>query len=124
MFCKCSSYQLDLVGCDCEASRVEQIAIASTPTAAPAPMAPSNLQKVQTAVPSPATPREIVVAYSSVDHFRKRRTFKTVAGASRYAREWIGDHPSIGMGYAVSDDGVGKITVRGATLAELFPERA
>jgi len=69
------------------------------------------------------TPGEITVYYSSVDGVRKRRTFKTLAGANKYARDMIGDFPTVATNYAVSDDGIGKIQVRGTTLEELFDER-
>jgi hypothetical protein len=65
----------------------------------------------------------IKVNYSSVDGHRQTRSFKTVAGAGRYARRWIGEHPEIGSHYAISSDGAGKITVDGASLGELFPPR-
>ena len=54
-------------------------------------------------------------------------------GRSKYAQERVGKHPDIatGWGYAVSGDGIGKITVEGAlgklrrvTLADLFPSDA
>ena len=65
----------------------------------------------------------IKVHYSSVDGYHQTGSFKTLAGAGRYARRWIGEHPEIGSSYAVSSDGIGKITVDGASLAELFPPR-
>lgn len=64
----------------------------------------------------------IVVTYTSIDHFRKQRRFKTLAGAQRFAHRYVGPHPDQGSTYAVSDDGIGKIEVRGATLADLFPD--
>lgn len=66
----------------------------------------------------------IKVRYRSIDHFTKTSTFKTLPGARKFAHKWVGEHPEIGSYYAVSGDGVGKITVEGATLAELFPEAA
>jgi hypothetical protein len=63
----------------------------------------------------------IKVRYSTIDGVSKSRTFKTVAGARKFAQHWIGRHPEIGYHYAVAGDGVGKITVSGATLADLFP---
>ena len=66
----------------------------------------------------------ITVRYSSIDRFKKHYTFKTLKGASAWARKWVGDHPDLGSDYAISDDGVGKITVSGATLAEIFPQSA
>jgi len=68
--------------------------------------------------------RQISVFYSSVDRPSRRvkRTYTSIERASEFARHWIGNHPEIGSSYAVSSDGVGKITVKGATLQELFPE--
>lgn len=64
---------------------------------------------------------EIKVNYSAVDGGRESRKFKSLAGAQKYAQHWIGRHPEIGSHYAVSGDGIGKIEVTGAALAELFP---
>lgn len=64
----------------------------------------------------------VTIYYTAVDGFAKRKDYKTLGGAQKYAHSMIGKHPEIGSGYAVSGDGVGKIAVRGATLAELFPE--
>jgi len=65
---------------------------------------------------------EIKVRYSSVDRYSKTRTFKTLKFARKFAIDWIGRYPEIGIGYAVSGDGVGKITVSGTSLASLFGE--
>jgi hypothetical protein len=62
----------------------------------------------------------ITVIYSSIDRVRKSRKYKTLASASKFAVSMLGQHPEFGTGYAVSDDGVGKIEVSGCTLAELF----
>lgn len=62
----------------------------------------------------------ITVRYSAIDGFSKSRSFKTLAAARRFAVGYVGEHPEIGSYYAVAGDGVGKVTVRGATLAELF----
>lgn len=64
----------------------------------------------------------IKVRYSSIDGFKKTKTFKTLKGAQKAAHYWIGAHPEIGSTYAVSGDGVGKVTLQGATLKEVFPE--
>lgn len=64
----------------------------------------------------------IRVVYRSIDRFRQARKFKTLAGAQKYAQGRIGEHPEIGSDYAISGDGIGKITVEGASLAELFPQ--
>jgi hypothetical protein len=65
----------------------------------------------------------IKVHYSSVDRFSQTRSFKTLEGARRYAMRWVGEHPEVGGWYAVSGDGMGKVTVTGdATLRDLFPD--
>jgi len=63
----------------------------------------------------------IRLRYSSVDGHAEERAFSSVAEAQRFAHRWIGPHPEIGRGYAVSGDGIGKIEARGITLAALFP---
>jgi len=70
--------------------------------------------------------RDIRVRYSSIDRYSESRRFKTLAGAQRYAQKFVGETPEISgaFSYAVSADGIGKITVSGATLAELFPSSA
>lgn len=73
---------------------------------------------------------KIAVKYTAVDGFRQRRTFATLAGAQRFAQKWVGETPELGRFYAVSGDGVGKITAEfycdgGAlSLADLFPKLA
>lgn len=66
---------------------------------------------------------KITVRYSSVDWYSKTRYFKTIEGARKWAQKMVGERPEISTAfqYAVSGDGVGKITVRGATLKDLFP---
>ncbi len=63
----------------------------------------------------------IRLRYSSVDGHAEEKTFSSVADAQRFAHHWIGPHPEIGRGYAVSGDGIGKIEARGISLAALFP---
>jgi hypothetical protein len=63
----------------------------------------------------------IKVNYSSIDGGSKSGKFKTLKAAQKFAQNWIGAHPEIGSRYAVAGDGIGKITVEGASLAELFP---
>ena len=63
----------------------------------------------------------IKVKYSSVDgRGGKWRSFKTLGRARVFAQYWVGKNPEIGSTYAVSNDGIGKIEVMGATLADLF----
>ena len=65
------------------------------------------------------------VVYTSIDRARAARQFKTLAAAQRFAQKWVGAHPDLaGDRYAISGDGVGKITAEGVTLRELFPEPA
>lgn len=66
----------------------------------------------------------IKVTYSSIDGFRQSRSFKTLTAARRFAVKWVGEAPELGSHYAVSFDGVGKITVQGVTLAALFSGEA
>jgi len=68
--------------------------------------------------------RDIKVSYRSIDRCSKSRRFKTLEGAQRFAQKWVGETPEMGASYAVSGDGIGKVTVTGATLAELFPKVA
>jgi hypothetical protein len=70
-----------------------------------------------------ATKIKIVVAYRSVDGYRKTRTFNTLKGAQRFAQKMIGKNPTISASrYAVSNDGVGVVRVNGVDLYDLFPE--
>jgi hypothetical protein len=66
---------------------------------------------------------DIKLNYSTVDRFHKSASFKTLAGAQKFAHKWVGKHPdvSVTFGYAVSFDGAGKLTFRGVTSEELFP---
>ena len=66
----------------------------------------------------------IFVTVTTIDHLHKRRRFQTLKGARKFAQHYIGAHPeiSVSFNYAVSDDGVAKVTCYGAaTLRDLFP---
>lgn len=66
----------------------------------------------------------IKIIYSSIDGFRKARSFKSLKGAQAFAHRYVGPHPDRGSSYAVSDDGIGKIVIgygSGISLADLFP---
>lgn len=75
----------------------------------------------------------IYMYYSSIDRYHKSAAFKTLAGARRFAHKWVGEHPDTSMmfRYAVSNDGVGKVTWAGsdeatghvAMAADLFPAK-
>ncbi len=83
------------------------------------PAAPAPAAK-----PAPAAnPVQLVtVSYASVDGVTDTRKFKTLAGAQRYAVDRVGQHPEMGHNYAASGDG--KVSVKGATLKELFTPAA
>lgn len=68
----------------------------------------------------------IKVSYRACDGYAKTRSFKTLDGARKFAQKYVGETPEISemFGYAVSADGVGKVTVEGATLTDLFPASA
>jgi hypothetical protein len=63
----------------------------------------------------------ITVAYRSCDGCRIVRKFKTLRGARKFAQYYVGEHPDIGSGYAVSFDGIGTIRAEGCSLQALFP---
>jgi hypothetical protein len=65
----------------------------------------------------------IIIGYSAVDGYRARKAFKSLAGARKYAIDRVGPNPEFGNGYAISDDGVGKIVVLGVSLEALFHDR-
>ena len=64
----------------------------------------------------------IQITYSSIDHYQESHNFHTLKEAQEYAWAWIGEAPTIGHGYAISNDGIGKIVARGCHLKELFPK--
>lgn len=63
---------------------------------------------------------QIKVTYTATDGHTKTKTYKTQKAAHKFAAHWIGEHPEMAPDYAVSGDGVGKITVEGLTIEELF----
>jgi hypothetical protein len=69
----------------------------------------------------PMGDRKITVHHEAVDGAKGFSKFSELKWARREAQKWVGEHPEIGSTYAVSGDGVMKVTVSGATLAELFP---
>jgi hypothetical protein len=70
------------------------------------------------------TTAAIKITYQSIDGLRDTRSFKTIEGARKFAQRGVGEHPELGRGYAVSGDGIGKVTVAsGCELGDLFPPR-
>lgn len=62
----------------------------------------------------------IKVRFETLDGIRKTKRFKTLAGARKAAQDWAGKDAEVGRWYAISTDGVVKVTVDGCTLVELF----
>lgn len=64
---------------------------------------------------------KISVTYRSIDGAKITRSFKTLTGAHKFAVEYVGADADISVFYAVSADGVGKITVSGdASIDEVI----
>lgn len=63
---------------------------------------------------------KIVINYVAVDGFASRKQFSALKGARKYAQTRVGKNPEMGLGYAVSSDGIGRIVVSGCKLADLF----
>jgi hypothetical protein len=64
--------------------------------------------------------RAITIYYRAIDGAHDKKVFHSLKYARNYAHKWVGEHAEFGHGYAISDDGIGKITVEGCTLKELF----
>lgn len=64
---------------------------------------------------------QITVRYLACDGSNSTRKYKTIEGARKYAQSMVGECPERGSFYAISGDGIGRITVSGATLNDLFP---
>jgi hypothetical protein len=66
---------------------------------------------------------QITVAYAAIDGYRETRSFDTLEGAQAFAQYWVGPTPDYGTTYAVAPDGVGKVSVEGASIEHLFETR-
>lgn len=64
----------------------------------------------------------IKVHYCSIDGVHKMKRCQTLREAQLWAINWVGQYPEVGSHYAVSGDGVGKVTVEGASITDLFPQ--
>jgi len=62
----------------------------------------------------------IKIYFSSIDGITKTHSFKTIEGARQFALKVVGEQDVDGGLYAVSDDGVVRITWAGISRAELF----
>lgn len=65
---------------------------------------------------------QITIRYASIDGCHHTKVYKTLEGAQKFAQEKVGTTPDLGSHYAVSFDGIGKITVEGCVILDLFPE--
>lgn len=65
---------------------------------------------------------KIRTIYTSVDGYREAKTHLTINAARNWAARWVGQTPEVGTTYAIAGDGIGKITVQGCTIQELFPQ--
>lgn len=65
----------------------------------------------------------IKVRYSSIDHYKETKSFSALAAARRFAQKWVGRNPELGSTYAVSGDGVGKITMEWISREPIGTER-
>jgi len=66
----------------------------------------------------------IKITIRAVDGFSQTRSFKTLAGARRYAVERVGDAPDLGTTYAVDLYGVVTLYAEGVSLQDLFYPKA
>jgi len=66
----------------------------------------------------------IKVRFATLDGIRKTKSFKTLAGARKATWAWAGKDCEVGSSYAISSDGVVRVTVEGCSLAELFSDGA
>jgi len=66
----------------------------------------------------------IKIRFSTIDGVARTHSFKTLAGARKFAADKVGPQDVEGGHYAVSNDGVAKVTWAGCTRSELFGEVA
>ncbi len=72
---------------------------------------------------SNVTTNSIVITATSVDGEPKTRRYSSLSPkAIAFAHAMVGESPEVGSNYAVSGDGVSKITIEGASIRDLFPE--
>jgi hypothetical protein len=62
----------------------------------------------------------ITVHLNTIDGVSKTRSFKSLAGARRFAQHHVGAAPEMSRGYAISGDGIAKVSCAGCGIAELF----
>jgi len=64
----------------------------------------------------------ITLKYLAVDGFRTEKTFSSLKEAQEFAVLWAGARCEVGRTYAITYDGVGRLTWTGVTAEELFPK--
>ena len=67
---------------------------------------------------------DITVFYWTIDGVGIRKTFGALESAREWAQDWVGANADLGSYYAVSPDGIGKITCEGVTIRQLFGREA
>jgi hypothetical protein len=65
----------------------------------------------------------IKLRFTTLDGIRKTKKFKTLAGARKAAHDWVGKSAEIGSTYAISGDGVVKVTTEGCSLFDIWPDQ-
>jgi len=67
--------------------------------------------------------REITIHNVAIDDFRECKNFGNLEDTREYCSKVLGIHFDISeqLGYAISGDGINRLTVEGATWQELFP---
>lgn len=69
--------------------------------------------------------RNIIVRMRSVDDGHRSRRFNNIESARAWAKTWLGPYFDISytFGYAISGDGVCKITCEGVSIFELLDQK-
>jgi hypothetical protein len=69
--------------------------------------------------------RDIIVRMRSVDDGARSRRFNNIESARAWAKTWLGEYFDIShtFGYAISGDGVCKITCEGVDIYTLLDRR-
>ena len=62
----------------------------------------------------------IAIHSTTIDGQRQTKTYRSLSGARKYAMAQVGRFPQVCDTYAISGDGITKITVDGASLPDLL----
>ena len=72
---------------------------------------------------------KITVYNKAVDGFKEEKEFDSIGDAREYCQKYLGSNFELGpliwgcSDYAISGDGINRLTLEGVTWQELFPER-